>query len=607
MKSYTGKILRVDLSRGEIAEEETREEWLGKYYGQKGLGFRYLLEDIDPTIDPLSPENEVVITPGIFGGTIIPNSGKLAITSKSPATGTICDGSIGGTIAAEIKWAGYDAIIVKGKANNLVYLYITPDKTEIKDAEFLRGKGTRQTELMLKKELQDEEVKVLSIGPAGENLVKFACITSELYRQQGRGGIGAVMGNKNLKAVAVRGGKDITVPDMPSFLSSLREIIKESVLIPDNEFLLSDGTWPFGDWMLEAGMIPTRNFQTGISPTYERLRSELKDTFKKGSKACVSCPLACGNYVEVDGISFEGPEYESLNMTGSNCQIPDLKTIVQFNRCLDDLGIDSISTGNIIAFIMEMTERGIYDFGIRFGDIENYLELPEKIAFRQGIGNELAEGVRFLSEKYGGKDFAMQVKGLEIPSYDPRGAWGMGLAYATSDRGACHQRAFTPTPEVIMNEIEPYTFEGKARLVKDLQDYNAVKFSIGICDFWGLDLDLLAKLVNMATRSNIGSEELTKAGERIYNLGRIFNAMAGFRRKDDTLPERLFADPLPEGPAAGKVLPRKEFEEALSEYYGLRGWSEEGIPSKQKLEEIEVDKEAIEKFEKYLSSTRYRV
>ena len=602
MKSYTGKILRVDLSRGGATEENTREEWLDKYYGQKGLGIRYLLEDIDPSIDPLSPENEIILTPSIFGGTLIPNSGKLAITSKSPATGTVSDGSIGGAIGTEIKYAGYDAIIVKGKADRLVYLYITPDKTEIKDAEFLRGKGTFQSELGLKKKLEDEEVKILSIGPAGENLVKFACITSEFYRQQGRGGIGAVMGSKNLKAIAIRGGKDITVPDMPSFLESLREIIKESVLIPDNDFLLSDGTWPYGDWMQEGGIVPTRNFQTGISPTYEKFHSELRGKFKKSSKACIACPLACGNYIEMDGIAFEGPEYESLNMAGSNCQIPDLKAIVQLNKALDDLGLDSISTGNIIAFIMEMTEQGIHDFGIRFGDTEDYLKLPEEIAFRHGIGNDLAEGVRFLSEKYGGRDFAMQVKGLEIPSYDPRGAWAMGLAYATSDRGACHQRAFTPVDEVIMKTVDPYTFEGKAKLVVDLQDAQAVKFSIGICDFWGLDLDLLAKLVNMTTESNVDSDGLTKAGERIYNLGRIFNVMAGFRSKEDTLPERLFTDPLPEGPAEGKVLPRKEFEAALSEYYRLRGWNEEGIPSKQRLEEIGVDKAAIKKYEEYWSS-----
>jgi len=607
MESYTGKILRVDLSRGQATEEETREEWLNKYYGQKGLGIRYLLEDIDPSIDPLSPENEIILTPSIFGGTLIPSSGRLAITSKSPATGTVSDGAVGGAIGTEIKYAGYDAIIVKGRADRLVYLYITSDKTEIKDAEFLRGKGTFQSELMLKEELKDEEVKVLSIGPAGENLVNFACITSEFYRQQGRGGIGAVMGSKNLKAIVIRGGKDIAVPDMPSFLSSLREIIKESVLVSDNDFLLSDGTWPYGEWMQEGGILPTRNFQTGISPTYERLHSDLKDKFKKGSKACVACPLACGNYIEIDGITFEGPEYESLNMTGSNCQIPDLKAIVQFNKALDDLGLDSISTGNIIAFIMEMAEKGMHDFGIRFGDTEDYLKLPEKIAFRQGIGNELAEGVRFLSEKYGGKDFAMQVKGLEIPSYDPRGAWAMGLAYATSDRGACHMRAFPIVEEAIEKTVEPFTFEGKARLVIDGQHYNAVKFSIGICDFWGLDLDLLAKLVNMATESNVDSDELKKAGERIYNLGRIFNVMAGFRSKEDTLPERLFTDPLPEGPAKGQVLPRKGFEAALSEYYRLRGWNEEGIPSKERLEEVGVDKEAIDKFDKYLTSTRHRV
>ena len=601
MKSYMGKVLRVELSSGKVVEEKTKEEWLNKYYGQKGLGFRYLLEDIDPTIDPLSTENEIIFTPGVFAGTIISSGGKLAITSKSPATGTITDGSVGGSIGAEVKYAGYDAIIIKGKAEHLVYLYITPNKTEIRDAEFLRGKGTHQTDFILKKKLKDEEVKIISIGPAGENLVKIACMTSELYRQQGRGGIAAVMGSKNLKAIAIKGWKDVTVSNISSFLRAVGEINKKHLLTPDNSWTNSDGTLVFGDFMNDGGILPTRNFQTGVSPTYKRLHSEMIDKRKKGNKACFGCALGCGNYIQVDNIDLEGPEYETLNMVGGNCEISDLKTIVQFNKACDDLGLDTISTGNIVAYIMEMRERGIHDFGISFGDVENYLKLPEKIAYRKGIGNELAEGVRFLSEKYGGKEFAMHVKGLEVPSYDPRGSWGMGLAYATSDRGACHMRAFPITEEVIEKTVDPFTFEGKAKLVIDGQHYNTAKFSIGICDFWALDLNLLARLLNMATGSNTTEEDMAKGGERIWNLGRIFNVMAGFRRKDDTLPERFFSEPLPEGPAKGKVLPKKEFEKTLSEYYQLRGWDEEGIPSKERLQEIEVDKEVIEKFERYLN------
>ncbi|MCD6472092.1 aldehyde ferredoxin oxidoreductase family protein [Candidatus Aerophobetes bacterium] len=600
MKSYMGKILRVDLSSGKVIEEKTKEEWLNKYYGQKGLGIRYLLEDIEPNINPLSSENEVILIPGIFAGTIVSSAGKLAIASKSPATGTIDDGSVGGSMGAEIKYAGYDAIIIKGKAEHLVYLYITPDKTEVRDAKFLKGKGTHQTDFMLKKELKDQEIKIISIGPAGENLVKIACITSELYRQQGRGGIAAVMGSKNLKAVAVKGWKDVNAPDISSFVKTVYEINKKNILIPDNSWTVSDGTLIFGDLMNDGGILPTRNFQTGVSPIYKKLHLEIVDKRKKGNKACFGCALACGNYIKINNVTLEGPEYETLNMAGCNCGIADLKAITQFNKDCDDLGLDTISVGNIIAYAMEMREKGIHDFGFSFGDVENYLKLPERIAYRKGVGNELAEGVKFLSEKYGGKEFAMQVKGLEVPSYDPRGSWGMGLAYATSDRGACHMRAFPITEEVIEKTVEPFTFEGKAKLVIDGQHYNSIKFSVGVCDLWALDLDLLAKLLNMATESNVTGEDLTKGGERIWNLGRIFNVMAGFRRKDDILPERFFTEPLPEGPAKGKVLPKKEFEKTLLEYYHLRGWDEEGIPFKKKLKELEVDEGVIKKFERYL-------
>lgn len=582
--SYTGKILRVDLTAGKSQVEELNRQWANEYFGGKGLGIKYLYEETAPGIDPLSPANKLILMTGPFTGTTIPVSGKLAVISKSPATGTVLDCSIGGYFAGELKFAGYDAVIVEGRAAIPSYLYIKDGLVEIRDASGLWGKGAQETELTLRAEI-DEEVKVLSIGPAGENLVTMSCITSELYRQAGRGGIGAVMGSKNLKAVVVRGSGSVSVPNIKEFMATVKEIMHKDTLTDANLWAYTDGTPMLVEMSQSSGILPTRNFQDGTFEGFENINSDAVKAVRAGKKGCLSCALGCGNYSRNGRDAVEGPEYETLAIGGSNCGIDDLEAIIKFNNQCDDLGLDTISAGNVTAFAMELTEKGIKDFGLRFGDKEGYLLVPALIAHRDGIGVDLGLGVQKLSEKYGGRDFAMQVKGLEFPGYEPRGSWGMGLAYATSDRGACHMRAW-PAAEEAYGERDPFTIEGKAQLVLDMQHYNAIKFSLILCDFWALSLETMAKLMEALTVRPVSVQELEKAGERVVNLARQFNVREGFDKNNDNLPARIFKETLKSGATAGKVLPEEEFAQMLGEYYSLRGWDQDGIPTAAKLQEL---------------------
>lgn len=582
--SYTGKILRVDLSAGTCQVEELNRQWASEYFGGKGLGIKYLYEEIAPGIDPLSPANKLILMTGPFTGTTIPVSGKLAVVSKSPATGTILDCSIGGHFAGELKFAGYDAVIFEGKAAKPVYVNIEDSKVEIQEASSLWGMGAQETELSLRSMI-DEEVKVLAIGPAGENLVTMSCITSELYRQAGRGGIGAVMGSKNLKAVVVRGNGSVSVPNIKEFMVTVKEIMHKDTLTDTNLWAYTDGTPMLVEMSQSSGILPTRNFQDGTFEGFRNINSDAVKSVRAGKKGCLSCALGCGNYSRNGRAAVEGPEYETLAIGGSNCGIDDLEAIIKFNNLCDDLGLDTISVGNVAAFAMELTEKGIKDFGLRFGDKEGYLLVPALIAHRDGIGADLGLGVKKLSEKYGGRDFAMQVKGLEFPGYEPRGSWGMGLAFATSDRGACHMRAW-PAAEEAYGERDPFTIEGKAQLVLDMQHYNAVKFSLILCDFWALSLETMAELMEALTGRPVTVQVLEKAGERVVNLARQFNVREGFSKDNDNLPARIFKETLKSGATAGKVLPEEEFAQMLGEYYDLRGWDQDGIPTAAKLQEL---------------------
>lgn len=581
---YKNTVLRVNLQHGSVSAGPLRMDWAEQFYGGKGLGIKYLLEELAPGVDPLSPGNKVILATGPFTGTLVPCSGKLAVVTKSPANGAVLDCSVGGNIAGEIKYAGYDMVIIEGRAKQPVYLLIEDGQVSLEDAGLLWGLGTHAAgEELLKR--HGDGVRVMSIGPAGENKVPFACLTSELYRQAGRGGVGAVFGSKNLKAVVVRGSGGVRPADMSGLLKAAHRALREELLTDTNLWTYTDGTPMLVEMSNNTGILPTRNFQQGTFEGFENISSPALREARAGKKACLSCGLGCGNYTVKGSGRVEGPEYETLALAGSNCGISDLEAVVKFNALCDDFGIDTISTGNVTAFAMELAEKNIKDLGLRFGEVESYLEVPGLVARREGIGAELALGVRDLASRYGGKVFAMQIKGLEFPGYDPRGSWGMALAYATAPRGACHMSAW-PVAEEAYGERDPFTIRGKARLVADLQHYNAIKFSLVLCDFWALSLDLMAEMMVPVAGRVITGADLEKAGERIFNLARLFNLREGFTAKDDTLPERICSEPLQGGPAAGKTIPRQEFDAMLAEYYNLRGWDQNGVPTGEKLGEL---------------------
>jgi len=596
---YVGKILRVDLSRGKTSSENLNLKWARLFIGGKGLGAKYLYEELKPGTDPLSPANVLILMTGPLVGTTAPCAPKYAIFTKSPLTGTFLDSYMGGYLGAELKFAGFDAVIIKGKAKKPVYLWITDGKAEIRDAKDLWGLDVHETEKRIKEELGDKEVKVAAIGPAGENLVKIACITVDLYRHAGRGGGGAVMGSKNLKAIAVRGHQGIRVPNTEEFIQLCKNITNNDVLTEANLWAKTDGTPCFLPMTQEGGILPTRNFQMGVFEHATEIDSEaLKKKILVRRRACYGCPLGCGNITQVKdgpfaGTLVEGPEYETLALAGSNCYISELEAIARYNLLCDKLGLDTISTGDAIAFAMECYEKGIITkkdtngLELTFGNVKAYVEMPKLIAYRKAIGNLLAEGVKRAAEKIGkgSERFAVQAKGLEYPGYEPRGSVGMALAYATSDRGACHMRAWPANIEVFGGG-DPFTTEGKAQLVINDQDLYCAKWSLVVCDFYAIKYENIARLASAATGWKLSVDDVKVIGERIWNLVRMFNVREGFTRKDDTLPYRMANDPLKGGKADGHVVKPEDFNKMLDEYYRLRGWDKEGRPTKEKLKEL---------------------
>lgn len=586
MNGYVGSVLRVNLTDGTWKKEPLRKEWIPKYVGGVGMGYRYLIEELSAGTDPLGPENKMFFMTGPFTGTLVPTSSRLVVITKSPVNDTILLSHVGGSIAGEIKYAGYDAIILEGQAEKPVYVYVKNDEVEIRDADHLWGKDVYETQQSLRGELEDERIKVIGIGPAGENLVKFACLTTDSYHAAGRGGPGAVLGSKNVKALAVRGTNGVQVKDMPGLLSYLKEIMGEHVLNEDHEWTWDDGTPLIVDMSQEAHVLPTRNFQAGQFEDAQEINSEA--ALQKSTEnriACLACPLSCGRYyVKEDGEVTERTQYETLALGGSNCGMNDLDAVADFSRLCNHLGMDTISAGNAIGFAMELAEKGIHDFGVRFGDAEAYLKLTSDIAYRREAGDELAEGVKAAAEKYGTQSLALESKGLEFPGYDPRGSFGMALAYATSSRGACHQRAFVIENEAF-GDMEPFTFERKAEAVIKGQNFTSVKESLLFCDFWRTSRKIYSELFKLATDYPMSYDDLVLAGERIWSLGRLFNVREGYRRKEDSLPERMYQE-LGSGPDTNQMITRETFEACLSEYYKLRGWDEEGIPTLVKLEEL---------------------
>lgn len=577
MLGYQNNVLRVDLTKKGATTEPLRMDWAEKYIGSKGLAIKYLYEELKPGTDPLSPDNKLLLMTGPMTGTPIPCSGKLSISAKSPATGTINDCSIGGHSALNIKYAGYDAIVFEGKLSAPGYILIEDNKVQFKDAADLWGKGSHETEAILA-DKYGHDYSVLSIGPAGENLVIMACINSDYYRQAGRGGIGAVMGSKNLKAIVIKGTGGVKVPDIVNATKKITEILQEDTLQEDNTFVYDFGTTAFLEACNDGGILPKKNFSDATDEEWTKYNGEVLLEKRAGKRGCGSCGLGCGNFLKFGDAICEGPEYESIAVAGPNAGVTDPEAIVKFNEIADDMGLDTISAGDTINYAMEMTEKGVHDFGIKFGDKEKYLDYLKLMARREGVGADLALGVKELTKKYGGEDFALHVKGLEFPQYEPRGSWGMSLAYAVSDRGACHMRAYAPNEEVFAASIPPYTAEGKGEMVYNLAEFNAVKFSLCICDFWAtLSMERMAELMTLVTGKEWTEQDMKDVGRRVINIARAFNQREGFSRKDDTIPKRLVNEALSSGPAAGQKIPQEAFEDMLDQYYDVLGWDRNGM------------------------------
>ena len=609
MYGYRGKILQIDLEKKKTSIFRPKSSLLRKFIGGSGLGAKLLYDNLKPETDPYAPENIVIFMTGPTAGTIIPTSARHAMVTKSPLTGLMVESWAGGRFGHEIKLAGYDGFMIHGRSEKPTYLWIDDENVEFRNARSLWGETTHKTDEMIKEDVGNPEAIVACIGPAGENLVRFSCVVNDRYSVSGRGGVGAVLGSKNLKGVAVCGTNTVQVAHMESLLELVRDAnarIKDDPLTGETFPMV--GTLGNVGPVNEAGLFPTRNFKFGVFDQIEKITGETmrKDhVFKDVS--CYTCPIACQKRTRLDsgkysGTISEGPEYESMWAFSAHCDNDDLETVIRANHLCNLYGLDTISTGGVIGFAMECCERNLLkrkdlaDLDLTFGNSDAIIDSINLIAYRKGIGNILAEGVKRVAEKLHAEDFGIHVKGLELPAYDPRGLMGMGLAYATSNRGACHNRAWVAGME-LYTDMDRFTTKNKAKLCKDMQDYTAVKDSLIMCHFLFspnnpvLDPEWLVKMLKALTGEEYTNEELLSVGERNWNLVRSFNIRAGLTRKDDTLPNRLLKETLPHGPSKGRVVKLKEM---LDEYYMLRKWDKKGIPSEKKLIELGLPEIAVD-------------
>ncbi len=587
---YTDAILlHVSLDTGEMRREVIPEELYTKYLGGRGLGVKILYDRLKPGIDPLSPENLLIFAVGPSTATTVPTSGRFAVITKSPATGTVFDSSCGGYFGAQLRRAGYAAIILEGKSEKPVYIWIDDDEVEIRDASNVWGKDVQETTDMLL-QATHEKAQVACIGPAGENLINMAAIMNDTHRAAGRGGVGAVMGSKGVKAIVVRGQMQVKVHDkerLTTAVARARRLIKKNGVT--DKSLPVYGTAVLVNVANEYGMLPTNNFQFGNFNDAEGVSGEkLLERLAVRTYNCYGCPIGSGRISKAYGKEVGGPEYESLWALGPQCGINDLEWIAEANHRCNMLGIDTISVGSTIGCAMELAQRGKLETHLKFGSTTGVLEMIEDIAHKRGLGADLSEGSKRLSAKYGAPELAMQVKGLEIPAYDPRAVQGHALGYATSNRGGCHLRSYMIGPEILGAPvlIDRDKTEGKAGLVKLYQDLSAAMDSMAVCRFtnFAWTPDDYAEMLSASSGLEMNGKELLELGERIYNLERLFNNREGFTSKDDQLPPR-FSKPLPEGNSRNRVA---QIDVMLPEYYKLRGWDEEGNPTKKTLERLEI-------------------
>jgi aldehyde:ferredoxin oxidoreductase len=611
MFGFMGKILRVNLTSGKLSEEPLHEDWARMFLGGSGLATRYLFNELRAGVDPLGPENKLIFMTGPLTGTLSPGSGRFSAVAKSPLTGFWGSANSGGRWAVDLKKSGFDGVIVEGTANDPIFLLIDDGRAELKSAVDLWGRGVNETIDVLKGNLYNK-FNIACIGIAGENLVKYAAIINDGHRALGRCGLGAVMGAKRLKAIAVGGNQKIKIAKPEAFSEAAKcasDIVNESLL---KLTLGVYGTNMVLDLVNIKGGLPTRNWQSGYCTYTDKINGPaINEKILIGKKACFGCPIACGRLSEVKAGKYsckgEGPEYESVGAFGPMCDVNDLEAITFAHLICNEYGLDTISTGSTIAFAMECYERGILSSSktegleLRFGDADAMIALIHKIARREGLGDLLAEGTKRVAQRLGrGSDFfAMHVKGLELPAYDCRASKITGLGFVTANRGGDHITAYVQGPsflDIPFLIVEESTINNalvenpaEARVVKNLEDALTVFDAVGACKFMGMALmaEDMVPLVAQATGWAFGEGDFRLAGERIFNLTRAFNVREGCTRTDDTLPRRLLEEPLVDGPAKGLVM---NIGPLLDAYYNFRGWEKEtGIPTAAKLKTLGLD------------------
>jgi len=620
LKGYTGSILRINLTSNKIAIQKLRKSFAQTYLGGRGFASRILYDEIKRGIDPLGPENLLMFATGPLNGTAWPQTGRYDVYAKSPLTGIWGETNSGGHWGSELKYAGFDAVILEGASEKPVYLWIDDNEVEIRDAKTVWGKNTSETDQLIKEELGDRGIEIACIGQAGENMVRYAGIMTRLHCAAARSGIGAVMGSKRLKAIAVRGSKDIELAHPDKFHEVAERAHERLLNHPFTKSLIKYGTPILVEAMNEIGRFPTKNFQTGVFPRADDIGGEiLNEKYKIGHKACFDCPIGCKQHV----ILRKGPyadlmkgedsqiEYESLSALGGRCWNGDMDAVLYCNDLCDKYGLDTTGVGGAIGFVMECYEKGLLTkadtdgLDLRWGDPHVIIELIHKIARREGFGDFLAEGVKIMADKIGGeaRKYAMHVKGSDISAQDGRAQKSMGLAHATAARGADHLYAYPVLDEIGFEDAiierfgEKYLPEISDRLnprykgfmVKECEDLCAIADSLVVCKFgvgWPpvFYFKDLAEAVSVATGFKISEKALRLTGERIVNLNRAFNVRMGITRKDDSLPERFLKDPAPEGPCKGQAV---ELDQMLNEYYQHRKWdTKTGIPTEAKLKAL---------------------
>ncbi|MBI5303608.1 MAG: aldehyde ferredoxin oxidoreductase family protein [Chloroflexi bacterium] len=600
---FANRIAHVDLTAGKVEFKPIPEEWARKYVGARGLGVKYVLEN-GPQVDPLSPDNILCFLNGPLTGTEANMSGRLAVVTKSPLTGTVTDSHHGGWSAARLRWAGLDGLVFKGKASKPVYAYIHDGQVEVLDAAPVWGKGVHDTVKFFQNKYGEKDLSVIAIGQGGEKLSRFACWINENDRASGRGGTGCVGGSKNLKAVVIKQEKNIPrAQNQPLWQEAhkkmLAEIMDERVVTAPRKGGLSVyGTNVLMNLTNPIGAMPTRNSQTTYFGGHEKISGEyVKQNILVEDPTCHACPVACKKEVEVKsgpykGLRMESVEYESAWAFGANCGNDNVESVAKLIDQCNDYGFDTIEMGNVLSAFQEATQNGYIqgDEVLQFGDWVAMVETVDKVAQRQGIGNLLAEGTLRAAEQWGHPEIAMVCKGQAIPAYDPRGIKGMGIGYATSNRGACHLRGYTPAAEVVGNVLgpasvaDPLAWKGKGEMAVIFQNVHAVTDCLDVCKFgtFAISLASYAAVYTAYTGIETTGDDLVKAGERVYNLERYYNNLAGLGAGSDQLPERFTKEPSTMKGSKGQVC---ELDLMLDEYYKARGWVN-GVVPETKLKEL---------------------